>query len=164
MALSPLTIVLRCTNAGSYAATPYKDITLYGWGVFPVPEPDPLGEQEVGVDGHLSQNIVQREKWQIAVESYSIDASDNDHGDLELLRRYLRAKKVYIKSVTGSTRTNTTADGVTDYDYWAAIGQPNTFLPVEVVAAFDPPSYGGGHGTIVVNLTATLPQVGVSIT
>ncbi|MBK8912955.1 MAG: hypothetical protein IPM61_16775 [Chlorobi bacterium] len=166
MPYSPITVVLRCSNQAVYANSPYKDITLYCWAVPPIPEQDALGETEVGIDGYLSQNIVQREKWQLLVEDFSVEQGDWDQGDFELLRRYLRARYLHIKSVTGSDRTNTTTGTPTDYDYWAAIGEANTMLPLAVVAKFDPPESDLGGVTIgcVITLTAALPQVGVSIT
>lgn len=166
MPYSPITVVLRCSNQSVYASSPYKEITLYCWAVPPIPEQDALGEIEIGVDGRMAQNIVQREKWQLLVEEFSIEQADWDQGDFELIRRYLRARHIWIKSVSGSNRTNTTTGTPTDYEYWAAIGESNTFLPVEVTATFDPPEsdLGAVQIAFVLTLTAVLPQVGVSIT
>jgi hypothetical protein len=163
MALAPITVVIRCSNQSTYAGTPYKEITLYCYANKPRRKDAENSETTPDVGGYQSNSIAYVREYELVIQDCTVAESDEDmdFGMVDLWSRYLYAKKLWIKEVTGSPRVHRSNE-TTDSPWWTS-GNGIT-LPQECRrVSFD---YGDGeNGSLspVLVLEDVMPVIGAAI-
>jgi hypothetical protein len=160
-----LTVTIRCSNQTTYAATPYKEITMKCLALKPKYVDEEGSEIAKDVGGFQRNGIARRRRYELVIADASVAEADddNDYGLLEHNAQFLYAKKLWIGSVTGSPRAHrSVAEPTTANPFWSDGNGVN--LPVEVRrVSFD---YGDGeNGSLspVLVLEEVLPSIGMVI-
>lgn len=164
MALAPISVVIRCSNQTTFAATPYKDVTIYGWSIKPRWKDEPDSEPTKDVGGYQGNGIARRREYEFIITDATVRESsdDQDFGAMDRLAHLLYCGHLWITQASGSPRVHRGIDTPESAVAFWSDGN-GVDLPVEVRrVSFD---YGdGANGTLspVLVLEDVVPFVGVT--